>query len=261
MIYETILTDEVGAVLRITLNRPDVLNAISTLMLKELDAALSELPQQVGCVLITGQGRAFCSGHDLVNPDGSPDLPQDLGLIIETWYNPLMTKLRALPIPVVVAVNGIAAGAGCSLALAGDIILAAESASFLLAFVKIGLVPDAGITWALTRAVGPARTLELMMLGDPVSAQSLVDWGLLNRLVPDGALQDEALAIATRLANGPRLALTLMRSAVHAAMEKSYAEMLDVERHNQSVAGRHPDFAEGMKAFLGKRPARFGHPS
>ena len=257
MAYETILVEQVGAVFRLTLNRPDVLNAISPLMLKELDSALTDLPNDAGCLLITGNGRAFCSGHDMVNPDGSPNLPEDAGLLLETSYNPLMRKLRALPVPVVIAVNGIAAGAGCSLAAAGDIILASESASFLLAFVKIGLVPDAGLTWALTRALGPARALEMMMLGDRIPAKSLFDWGLFNRLCDPADLQEEALALATRLANGPSLSLKLIREGVHTAMESGFSDMLELERRNQLAAGLHPDYIEGVTAFTEKRAAKF----
>lgn len=257
MAYESIRLDQADNVLRVTLDRPPVLNAISPLMLEELDLALSDLPREVGCVLITGGGRAFCSGADMVNPDGAPNIPEDAGLLLETSYNPLITKLRELPVPVVVAVNGIAAGAGCSLALAGDLILAGESASFLLAFVKIGLIPDAGATWSLARALGPARALEMMLLGDRIPAATAFEWGLINRLCKDDALHADAQAMAARLAAGPRLALGLMRKAVHAAMESSFAEMLGMERRHQYAAGRHPDFAEGVSAFAAKRPAQF----
>ena len=241
MPYKTILVNQRDGVLRVTLNRPDVLNAISTQMLEELDSVLSGLPQDARCLLLSGSGRAFSSGHEMVNPDGTLNLPYDAGLLLETSYNPLLTKLRELPIPVVVALNGIAAGAGCSLALAGDFILAAESSSILLAFVKIGLVPDAGVTWTLTRALGPTRALEMMMLGERVPAQKLVDWGLLSRLCKDDLLQAEAEAIAIRLAQGPRLALRLIRSGVRAAMECNFAQMLELERRNQFAAGRHGD--------------------
>ena len=257
MAYQTIQTDRVDAIYRVTLNRPEALNAISPQMLQELDAAISGLPKDAGCLLITANGRAFCSGHDMVNSDGSPNLPYDAGLLLQTSYNPLMRKLRALPVPIIVAVNGIAAGAGCSLVLAGDIILASENAAFLLAFVKIGLVPDAGLTWALTRTLGPARALEMMMLGDRVPAKDLYDWGLLNRLCPPERLQEEALAIATRLAHGPGHALQLIRQGVQAAMESGFSDMLELERWNQFAAGLHSDYIEGVTAFTEKRTAKF----
>jgi 2-(1,2-epoxy-1,2-dihydrophenyl)acetyl-CoA isomerase len=177
--------------------------------------------------------------------------------VLETHFNVLLERLVSLPVPFVTAVNGPAAGAGCSYALAGDIIVAAESAYFLQAFVNIGLVPDVGSTWMLPRMVGRVRATRMMMLGEKISAAEALDWGMVTKVVPDGQLMDETLAIAKKLAAGPTRALAMIRTGIRDCMDKTLTEALMVERRNQLAAGRSADFAEGVTAFLQKRPAKF----
>lgn len=255
MTYATIRYDLADKVATITINRPDRLNAISTQLFEEIPAALDRaLAEGARAVVLTGEGRAFCSGADLQAEGG---LPEDPGELLDTHYNPLAEKFANLPIPVVSAVNGLAAGAGCSLALWGDYVLAARSAYFLLAFVNIGLVPDAGATWLVARAVGRARALEMMLLGERVPAEKAEAWGLINRVVDDAALLDEARALATRLANGPTLAMGLIRKSVRRALSDDLGDTLARERDDQKIAGLSADFKEGIAAFLEKRPARY----
>ncbi len=237
----------------ITLNRPERLNAISATMFDELSAALDRaLAEGARAILFAGEGRAFSSGADLVG-----GLPEDVGAILEETYNPLVTKIAALPVPVVSAVNGAAAGAGCSLALLGDLVVAGRSAYFLLAFVNIGLVPDAGATWLVAKAVGRAKALEMMLLGERITAEQALDWGLIHRVVEDDALLAEATALARRLAAGPTRAMAMIRHAVADALSGTLAETLATERVNQRDAGRSADFIEGVTAFLAKRKAEF----
>ena len=254
MTYETLLLDRDGGVATLTLNRPDQLNALSTTLLTEINRALDELSADTPRVLVmTGAGRAFCSGADL----GGGGLPEDLGALLETHYNPLIEKLWALPCPVVAAVNGPAAGAGCSIALAADFVVAASSAYFLQAFVNIGLVPDAGATWLLPRLAGRARATQMMMLGERVPAAQALDWGMIYKVVDDAALPGEAAALAARLAKGPTRTYALIRQGIRAGLDSSLSDSLGVERVNQRDAGRSGDFAEGVQAFLAKRPAAF----
>jgi len=200
------------------------------------------------CLLLTGEGRAFSSGADL----GVGGLPSDIGQALEDHYNPLMEMLAALRLPVVTAVNGAAAGAGCSLALAGDIILAGQSAYFLQAFVNVGLIPDAGANWLLPRSVGRARAMEMMMLGERIPAETALAWGLVNRVVDDAALMDEALAMAQRLAAMPTVALGLIRRLARDTASHSLTTALSAERVAQREAGETADFRAGVAAFLGK---------
>lgn len=260
MTYEHILFEEADGVATLTLNRPAQLNAMPTAMVAEMIHALDRVRDEgrVRCLLLTGAGRAFSSGADLAGGelfagDGLPDT----GRVIETHFNPLLERLLALPVPIVSAVNGAAAGAGCSLALAGDVVLAGRSAYFLLAFVNIGLVPDVGATWLLPRLVGKARALGMMMLGERIKAEQAADWGLIWKAVEDEALMADARALAVRLANGPTQALALIRQGVRASLETGQAEAMRMERDHQRLAGRTADFAEGVKAFMEKRPARF----
>lgn len=242
-----------GGVAKVTLDRPERLNALTTDLLAELGGALDRaVAEGARAVLLTGEGRSFSSGADLA--DGLPD---DLGLLLAHHYNPLAEKLAALAIPVVTAVNGPAAGAGCSLALMGDLVIAARSAYFLLAFVNIGLVPDAGATWLVARAVGRAKALEMMLLGERISAAKAEEWGLIHRAVDDADLEQEACALASRLANGPTRAMGMIRLAIGEALTGTLSETLSTESANQSDAGRTADFREGVAAFLGKRPAIF----
>jgi 2-(1,2-epoxy-1,2-dihydrophenyl)acetyl-CoA isomerase len=247
-----------AAVATVTLARPDTLNALSARTVAELREAVEEAARSgARCLLLTGEGRGFSSGADLA---GSGGLPEDAGEALEKGFNPLIESLFALPIPVVAAVNGPAAGAGCSLALAADIVIAAHSAYFLQAFVNIGLVPDAGATWLLPRLAGRARAMEMMMLGERVSAEQAQAWGMIARVVDDEDLAQEAVALATRLAQGPTVALGLIRRLAREAQELTLSEALAAERIAQREAGRTEDFANAVAAFLQKRQPRFeGH--
>src|SRR5215207_2860415 len=232
----------------ITLNRPEQLNALTVEMAEALIAALDAAEADEGCraVLLTGAGRGFCAGQDLT---AITDLdPEEIGDLLD-HYNPLVVKLRDLPLPVVCAVNGVAAGAGANLALACDIVLAAKSASFVQAFARIGLVPDCGGSWFLPRLVGIARARALAMLADPLPAATAAEWGMIWQAVDDERLMAEAHALAARLAQGPTAALALIKQALD--------EQLDLERDLQEEAAEHPDHAEGLRAFLEKRPPVF----
>jgi 2-(1,2-epoxy-1,2-dihydrophenyl)acetyl-CoA isomerase len=257
--YETIRLDLDDAVATLTLDRPDKLNSVNRVMHGELRAAL-DAAEAAGarCLVLTGAGRGFCAGQDLSDrrslPDG--DAP-DLGLGLDTLYNPLVRRLRALPMPTVAAVNGIAAGAGANLALACDVVLAARSAGFIQAFARIGLVPDCGGTWFLPRLVGRARALALALTGDKLSAEDAAAWGLIWRVVDDDFLIEEAHALAARLAAMPTRALALTRRAIDAAGANGLDAQLDLERDLQREAGRSSDYREGVAAFLEKRPPRF----
>ncbi len=247
-------------VLTITLNRPGRLNAFNPEMHAALAEALTRAEREDGvrAVLLTGAGRGFCAGQDLDERDPSTmAAPPDLGKTIGDFYNPLIRRLRGLDKPIVCAVNGVAAGAGANIAFACDIVLAAESAKFIQSFSKVGLVPDSGGTWTITHLVGEARAKAIMMLAEPVTAARAVDWGLIYRSVPDADLMNEAQALAARLAAGASFALGLTKKAVQAASAQTLDESLALEQDYQRRAGRSPDYAEGVRAFLEKRPARF----
>jgi 2-(1,2-epoxy-1,2-dihydrophenyl)acetyl-CoA isomerase len=255
--FETILTARDGDVLTITLNKPERLNAMSPAMADEINAALDDL-DGVRAVLITGTGRAFCSGADLqARGDTSIAGGSAPYAALTQKYNPLMMKLARLPVPVVTAVNGPAAGIGCSLALAGDLAVAGNSAYFLQAFVNIGLVPDGGASWMLPRLIGKARATEMMLLGEKISSEKAESWGLIHKCVEDDALIDEARALAARLASGPTIALGIMRQNIAAALEADYASALLREAEGQRVAGATADAMEGGLSFLQKRKAAF----
>jgi 2-(1,2-epoxy-1,2-dihydrophenyl)acetyl-CoA isomerase len=244
-----------AAVATITIARPDRLNALSGQTVDELRAAVEGSGRSgARCLLLTGEGRGFSSGADLTAGGGLPD---DVGASLEKHFNPLLEALFALPIPVVAAVNGPCAGAGCSLALAADIVLAGRSAYFLQAFVNIGLIPDAGATWLLPRLAGRARAMEMMMLGERVPADKALEWGLISRVVEDEALESEAVALATRLAQGPTVALGLIRKLAREAGHVTLSDALAAERLAQRDAGRSEDFKAGVAAFLQKRQPRF----
>ena len=257
MAYETILAERIGDVLKISFNRPDRLNACPPAMAVEIADALASL-EGARAVLITGIGRAFCSGADLA-AKGARSIAGGQGAYtaLTQAYNPLMLSLARLGVPIVTAVNGPAAGIGCSIALAGDFVIAARSAYFLQAFVNIGLVPDGGASWMLTRLVGKARATQMMMLGEKIGAEKAEDWGLICKAVDDAELQDQALALATRLAAGPTVALGVMRQNLVKALEADYANALQIEAEGQRLAGDSADAAEGMAAFLGKRKVAF----
>jgi len=248
-----------GAVARIRFQNPEALNAVDPEMLEALQAAFERAEREARAILLTGEGKAFCSGANLASPrlthgPGHPDF--DAGAILESHYNPLIARIPRLSIPLVAAVNGAAAGVGCSFALLADLVLAAESAYFLQAFRRIGLIPDGGSTWLLPRHVGRVRAMEMMLLGEKISAAQALEWGLINRVVPDAELQGAAMDMAQRLAAGPA-SLGLIRRAAWAAQHQDLASQLRLERDLQRDAGRTSDFVEGVSAFLGKRPANF----
>jgi 2-(1,2-epoxy-1,2-dihydrophenyl)acetyl-CoA isomerase len=265
--YETIRLALQGAVATITLNRPQRLNAAPPQMFIDIHAALQQLPGLgARALVITGEGRAFCSGADLAgraatSSDAAGQAATSRGAnaykALTQHYSPTMMALSRLTIPVVCAVNGVAAGIGASLALAGDFVVAARSAYFLEAFVNIGLVPDGGATWMLTRLVGKARATEMMMLGERIPADKAEAWGLIHKAVDDAELMTQAMALAERLANGPTLALGLMRQGIARAMEQTYAEALAMEATHQMMAGDSADAREGGMAFLERRKAAF----
>jgi len=242
----------------ITLSDPATLNAASVEMAEELTGALKDADADPGarCVVITGAGRGFCSGANLQPGQGASGGVRDAGSSLERVYNPLVTFARNMSTPLVTAVNGAAAGVGCSLALLGDLVVAAESAYFLQAFRRIGLVPDGGSTYLLPRMIGRARAMEMAMLGERVPARQALEWGLINRCVPDAELMPTALAIASELAAGPA-SLGLTRQLIWASLDTGWAEQLASEAAAQSKAGRTEDFAEGVAAFLQKRKAAF----
>ena len=262
---QTILVEQQGGVTRLTLNRPDRLNSFNVEMHEALAAALVAIEADAACraVLLTGAGRGFCAGQDLADRAVAPGgAAHDLGQTIETYYNPLVRRLRALPQPVVVAVNGVAAGAGASLALHGDIVLAARSAAFIQAFAKVGLLPDSGGTWLLPRLLGEARGRALALLAEPVSAEKAEAWGLIWKAVDDDKLMTEATALAQQLAAGPTLAYAAIKRAMQAAATNTLDQQLDLERDLQRKLGLSPDYAEGVRAFMEKRPPQFsGRPT
>jgi 2-(1,2-epoxy-1,2-dihydrophenyl)acetyl-CoA isomerase len=257
--WETILFEIADGVATLTLNRPERLNSFIPAMHEEIAAALGtvESDAAIRALLITGAGRGFCAGQDLnLRRDADP-LDFDAGASLERYYNPMIRRLRALRKPVIAAVNGPAAGAGANLALACDIVLAARSASFLEAFARIGLVPDAGGTWFLPRLVGLPRAMGLALLGEPISAETAAAWGLIWKMVEDDKLMPEARALARKLAQGPTQGLGLIKEALNRSLENGLGAQLDVERDLQRVAAATEDFREGVAAFLEKRPARF----
>jgi 2-(1,2-epoxy-1,2-dihydrophenyl)acetyl-CoA isomerase len=263
MDFERVKVDVHGRVGVLTLNHPEVMNAVSPEMLKGLMAAMSYIEKAdtgLRALVMTGQGRGFCAGANLSGGPSSNEFgPQerDAGAALETIYHPFLRRLRNLKMPFITAVNGPAAGVGMSFALMGDMILAGRSAYFLQAFRRIGLVPDGGSTWLLPRLVGLARAKELSLMGDKLSAEKALEWGLINRVYDDAALTAEAMKLADELAHGPTVALGLIRKLYWESPLNTYEEQLDAERQAQKEAGRAEDFAEGVSAFLQKRKAEF----
>ena len=260
MAYQTILLDIADGVGKITLNRPDRLNSFTPEMHAELRDAIEKVAAEARAMLLTGTGRGFCAGQDLTQRrqmGGEGEGPPDLGKTIETFYNPLVKRLRSLELPIVGAINGVAAGAGMSLALACDITLAARSATFLQAFAKIGLVPDSGSTFFLPRLVGDARARALAMLAEKITADQAESWGLIWKVVDDSKLMDEAMALARHLATQPTKALARIKQALDAAPTSTLGIQLDLERDLQRELGHTQDYREGVAAFFDKRPPKF----
>jgi 2-(1,2-epoxy-1,2-dihydrophenyl)acetyl-CoA isomerase len=259
MEFERAKLDIDGTVGILTLNHPEVMNAVSTEMIGGIMGALNEAEKPksgVRCLIITGAGRGFCAGANL-QPSGNVSGQRDAGSVLETHYHPMLRKLRELPMPIVSAVNGAAAGVGMSLALMGDLVMCARASYFLQAFRRIGLVPDGGSTWILPRLVGRARAMELSMMGEKLPAEKALEWGLIYRVVDDAQLMDEAKKLARDLASGPTVALSLIRKLYWDSNENTYEQQLNLERQMQGKAGRSADFNEGVRAFLEKRPAKF----
>ena len=247
----------------LTLNRPDKLNSLMGAMMLEMFSALGLAAQDkaVRSLLLTGSGRAFCAGQDLSDPSMSStpgsDAPADIGAVVETFYSPLVRRLRAMPKPVLCAVNGVAAGAGANIALACDIVIAVQTASFIQPFCKLGLVPDAGGTWLLPQLVGRARAVGLSLLGDKLSASQAAEWGLIWKCVATADFEAEVNAVAKSLAAGPTLGYIRTREAIDAAATSTLDAQLDKERDMQRELGNSEDYAEGVRAFIAKRPPVF----
>jgi 2-(1,2-epoxy-1,2-dihydrophenyl)acetyl-CoA isomerase len=243
----------------VTLNRPQRLNAFTEAMHLALRDAIAAAEADDTCraLMLTGAGRGFCAGQDLNDRLSKAGETPVLGGALETYYNPLVRKLRGLPFPVVAAVNGVAAGAGCNIALACDIVLAARSANFVQSFAKIGLVPDSGGTWILPRLIGPARARALALTAEPVPAEKAESWGMIWKAVPDDELMAEAHGLCEYFASAPTLGLALTKRALDEAWEHDLDGQLDLEREYQREASLTPDYAEGVRAFLEKRAPKF----
>jgi 2-(1,2-epoxy-1,2-dihydrophenyl)acetyl-CoA isomerase len=260
MSYGGILFEIAGGVARLTLNRPERLNSFNDAMHAEVRDAIARVraDSSVRVLLLTGAGRGFCAGQDLSDRAVAPGAdPVDLGASIDRNYKPLVLALRALPLPVVCAVNGVAAGAGANIALACDIVIAAKSASFVQAFSRIGLIPDSGGTYLLPRLVGTARAMGLAMFGDKLSAEQAASWGLIWGCVDDAELPAAADAILKQFASAPTRGLAATKQAIYAAAGNTLEAQLDLERDLQRELGRSADYREGVAAFAAKRPPHF----
>jgi 2-(1,2-epoxy-1,2-dihydrophenyl)acetyl-CoA isomerase len=255
----TILSSRSGGVARLTLNRPDKLNAFTRAMHTELREALTAAGTDPECrvVVLTGAGRAFSAGQDLADTGAAAGAAMDAGKLLDEAYNPLIKQICALEKPVIAAVNGIAAGAAANIALACDLVYAARSASFLQAFARIGLIPDAGGTWVLPRLAGQARARGLAMLAEPLPAEKAEAWGLIWKCVDDDKLEEEVSAVAGKLANAATYGLALTKRALAASSTNTLAQQLDLERDLQRLAGASPDAREGIGAFLEKRAPQY----
>ncbi|AZY48793.1 2-(1,2-epoxy-1,2-dihydrophenyl)acetyl-CoA isomerase PaaG [Bordetella avium] len=259
MSYQDIQFSLADGIARLTLNRPDKLNSFTARMHEEVADALTQVETQGARVLVlTGAGRGFCAGQDLSERRPAPDgTPPDLGETVEKYYGPLVRRLAALPLPVVVGVNGVAAGAGANLAFAGDIVIAKESASFIQSFCKLGLIPDTGGTFVLPRLVGRARALGLAMLGDRIAARQAQEWGLIWQCVADEAFDDRLNQLASHFAKAPTQGLAMTKRALQASLGNDLATQLDLERDMMRQLGHSADYAEGVAAFLDKREPQF----
>ena len=260
MNYEQIRFESADGIARVTLHRPDRLNSFTAQMHEELRDALARVAQDdaLRVLLLTGAGRGFCAGQDLADRAVAPSAePVDLGASIENNYRPLVLGLRDLPIPVVCAVNGVAAGAGASIALACDLVIACRSASFIQAFCRIGLVPDSGGTFFLPRLVGSARAMALAMLGEKLGAEQAAEWGLIWKCVDDDQLAATVDALLRQLARAPTRGLTAIKRALHASADNTLEQQLALERDVQRELGYSADYREGVAAFLEKRAPDF----
>lgn len=260
MSYETILFESSEGIARLTLNRPDRLNSFNVQMHREVREVLTKLAADSSArvLVLGGAGRGFCAGQDLNDRAVAPGAEGvDLGDSIENYYKPLVLALRKLPLPVIAAVQGVAAGAGANIALACDIVIAARSASFIQSFSKIGLVPDSGGTWLLPRLLGNARALGLALLAEKLSAEQAAEWGLIWRCVEDNELAPTVEALAKQFASGPTRGFARTKQAIYESWGRSFEEQLDVERDFQRELGRTQDYAEGVAAFMQKRPPSF----
>ena len=261
--YQYIDYSVAHGVATLTLNRPDKLNSLMGAMMLEMFSALGDAAQNdaVRAVVLTGAGRAFCAGQDLADPAMSPksgsNMPADVGDVVDTFYSPLVRRLRSMPKPVLCAVNGVAAGAGANIALACDIVVAVQTASFIQPFCKLGLVPDAGGTWLLPQLVGRARAMGLALLGDKLSATQAAEWGLIYKCVAAADFEAEVNTIARTLAAGPTLGYVRTREAIDQAATNTLDSQLDIEAVMQRELGNTQDYAEGVRAFIAKRPPVF----
>ena len=261
MEFETLIVERLGAILRVAINREAKRNAVNDQVQEDLRGALTlvETDKSIRALILTGTGKAFCSGQDLsarMPPESGPPV-RDLGAGLAKSYNALVKRLRDLDVPVIVAVNGVAAGAGMGLVLAGDVILAGKSASFLVSFGRIGLIPDAGVTHHLPRLIGEGRALAMALTTDPLDAETAERWGLVWKVYDDDHLADAAVAMAEKLGAMPVKAITLTRKAMRASLSNDLENQLALEADLQREAGFSMDYAEGIRAFLQKRPAKF----
>ncbi|CAM3743606.1 2-(1,2-epoxy-1,2-dihydrophenyl)acetyl-CoA isomerase PaaG [Xenorhabdus thuongxuanensis] len=257
----TVLTDIQAGVLSITLNRPECLNSFNEELHRQLSQAMdiAEQDKSVRCVLLTGTGRGFCAGQDLNDRNAiiSDGCIPDLGQSVERYYNPLIRRMTSLPKPIICAVNGVAAGAGVSLALACDIVIASRTASFIQAFCRIGLTPDSGGSWFLPHKIGQARAMGMALLGDKISAEQALDWGMIWQVVEPEELEDKTQKLALHLAAQPTLALGCIKQATYAAATNTLEQQLALERDLQRLCGHSEDFREGVNAFIEKRQPTF----
>lgn len=259
MDFESIRFEIAAGVATLTLNRPDQLNSFTVAMHGEVRAALDAVlaDRSVRCLVLTGAGRGFCAGQDLNDRAVAPGAAVDLGHSIETYYKPLVLNLRSLPLPVIGAINGVAAGAGANIALACDIVIAARSASFVQSFAKLGLVPDAGGTWILPRTVGTARAMGLALLGEKLMADQAAQWGLIWKCVDDDLLMPTVMTMAAQLAAGPTRGYARTKQAIYGAGLLDLEQALDRERDMQRELGQSEDYREGVAAFMDKRTPQF----
>lgn len=260
MSFNTIIFSIESGVASLTLNRPDRLNSFTAEMHEEVQKAFSQIDSDktVRCMLLTGAGRGFCAGQDLSDRAVAPgEEGVDLGASVDKYYNPLIRKITSIPIPVICAVNGVAAGAGANIAIACDVVLAAKSAKFIESFANIGLIPDSGGTYHLPRLLGQARALGMALTGDPLSAEKAEEWGLIWKSVADDELMNEASKLASKFANGPTQGLAQIKSLIRSSWKRDIVAQTDLERDTMRMLGKTEDYKEAVDAFLNKRKPIF----